>query len=311
MALVFTAGTILFCFMFPSDGLFRAMKMVLTPVLALVSILPRASRISVWGLDAASLLLGFAYFYGLWFLVICGLRRASRQLKVVLVLCVLLGIAGWCALKAYAGRIDWTSRGLNPARPGFAPAVVLLAGTFDYGFTSSITGEHRAGAARFEIRMRGADFYYAERWTGSYGKYGSWDSLALALGKSCFTWNRSYSGSGHHGRGGGGDDRILVARRLWRGEEFVGATAANSFASNGVTERFLELKQFGRFQIPGRIEFSDGERHEILHVRRVEFLGQPGTNWFYQIKQKYLDHLGTTGQPGAANLDEAGWSGEQ
>ena len=191
---------------------------------------------------------------------------------------------------------------------------MLLAGTFDYQFKGIDTGMKHAGTARFEIRMRGPDYYYAERWTGNLWKYDSWDALTLSLPDFSGTWNRSYSGSGHHGRGGSSgasDDRLLVARRLWRGQEFVGATSPDEFSLRRATERFSNLKQFGRFQIPLQMEWTEDDRREVLHVRRVEFLNEPGTNWFLQIKQKYFDHDEGARQLWKTNLNEAGWSGEQ
>jgi hypothetical protein len=192
--------------------------------------------------------------------------------------------------------------------------VVLLAGTFDYQVTSELTGHFSRGTARFEIRMRGADYYYAERWTGHQRKRGSWDALTLSLPQFSGRWNRSYAGTGHKGRGGSApssDDTLLVARRLWRGDEFIGAAAADEFSLRGATERFSRLKHAGRFHIPQRIEWSDGNRREVLHVRRVELLNEPGTNWFAQIQQKYFGDLEDRARLRGTNLDEAGWAAQE
>ena len=191
--------------------------------------------------------------------------------------------------------------------------VVLLAGTFDYDFTDWETRALRTGEARFEIRMRGTNYYYAERWIGHQWKYNSWDSLTLSLPDFSGTWGRSFAGSGHHGRGGSSDasdDSLLVGRRLWRGDEFIGATAADEYSLDHQSERFLKLKQMGRFQIPELIEFYDGVRKEILHVRKVEFLNQPDPDWFCLIQQKYFGHGESSRQLYGTNLHEAGWSGE-
>jgi hypothetical protein len=252
----------------------------------------------------------------LWLVIVWGFRYTSRGFKLVLALCALAGWASSWGLKAYCERIDWTGRGLNPDRPGFKPAVVLLAGTVDFGFTSPGAGapgnEHPpSGTARFEIRMRGTDYYYAQRWTGWRWKYGSWEDLQMSLPDFSGIMDHSYVGSGHHGGGTSSDssnEGLLVARRLWRGEEFVRAAAADEYSLGDAKERFSELKQFGRFRIPKRIEFTERELHEILHVRRVEFLNQPDTNWFWLIKQKYFDRNQSAW---STNLNEAGWAGER
>jgi hypothetical protein len=91
----------------------------------------------------------------------------------------------------------------------------------------------------------------------------------------------------------------------------IGAAAPDEVLIRGATERFSKLKQFGPFQIPERIEWMEGDRREVLQVRRVEFLNEPGTNWFLMVKQKYFDHGEESRQLWKTNLNEAGWSGEQ
>ncbi len=104
---------------------------------------------------------------------------------------------------------------------------------------------------------------------------------------------------------------LLVGRRLWRGDEFIGASAADEVKIRGATERFSNLKKFGRFQIPRRIEFTERDTREVLRVRRVEFLNRPGTNWFFAINQKYWEHGEGRSQMWKTNLNEAGWAGER
>ncbi len=162
--------------------------------------------------------------------------------------------------------------------------------------------------------MRGADYYYAERWKGKFDRQGSWDALTLAMPDFYGTWNRSITITGGHGRGGGSDHRyegLLVARRLWQGPEFIGATAADEFTLPRATERFFDLKPFGRYQIPQRIEWSEGDSYEVLHIRRVEFLNAPSTNWFGTIREKYFEHGENQRELWKTNLHEAGWAGEE
>jgi hypothetical protein len=254
-----------------------------------------------------------AYFFGLWYAIIWSCRHASRGFKTALAICALAGAGCFWGLKIYDERVDWTSRGINPDLTGFNPKVLVLAGTLDYRFRGVDTGALYAGTARFEIRMRGADFYYAERWTGNLMKYGSWDALTLSLPDFAWNMTRSYSGSGHHGRGGSfdGERRLLVGRRLWLGEHFIGARAADEYSLNESSERFSKLKQYGQFMIPEQIELNERDRSEVLHVRRVEFLNEPGTNWFHLIKQKYFDHGDGSQLLWKTNLNEAGWSADR
>jgi hypothetical protein len=273
-----------------------------------------------------SVLLSVGYLSCLWLLIILGFRRSSTGLKIALALCALATWGVSTELNAYRERIakardewvDWTSRGLNPNSPGFKPETVVLAGTFEFNLTGSSsdppgTPRPYAGTARFEIRMRGADYYYAERWMGHLWVYGSWDQLLLSLPDYSGAWNRSYSGSGHHGRGTSGEgsyEGLLLARRLWRGEDFIGAEASDEVSIKGATERFSDLLQYGPFKIPERIEFMDKDQgqDEVYHIRKVEFLKEPDTNWFRLIQQKYFEHNDSLR---STNLNEAGWSGEK
>jgi hypothetical protein len=318
LAFLLAAGTTLLTF-FPTLGKFNKIQNeVFWPVEYVLSFLPRRWEVFPFGF-LLSLLLGLTYLFFLWLLIVRGFRRSSRGFKLALALCVLASFLGSWGLKAHHERIDWTSHGLNPDRPGFKPAVVLLAGTFEFGFTSADAGAPGNAhpppeTARFEIRMRGADYYYAERWVWHPGVYPSWDSLMLSLPHFSGTWDRSRTGSGVRGQGGGNEvseQSLQVARRLWRGDEFIGAATADEISLEGATERFSDLKQFGSFKIPCVIEFTDADRHEILHVRRVEFLNQPDTNWFLLIRQKYFGNSEDSKRLWMTNLHEAGWTGEQ
>jgi len=311
LAFLLAFGTMLLFWGIPSNIPTGIAELLFGPPYYLLSHLPweRGNSAVRW---LVPLVLGQVYQFGLWLAVVSGWRCSSRDFKLAIAICALAAMGSFWGLKVYRERVDWTSRGINPEHPGFKPAAVLLAGTFDYNFRGLDTGIRYSGTARFEIRMRGADYYYAERWTGNYWKYGSWDALTLSLPDFSGTWNRSYSGSGHHGRGGSSmasGDTLLVARRLWRGRDFVGAVAPDEISIQSTTERFSRLKRYGPFQIPERIEWAEGGRREVLHVRRVEFLSKPGSNWFRLIQQKYFDKSEGTHQLWETNLNEAGWSG--
>jgi len=307
LAFLLAAGTDIFFFVSLSTKINRILQAVFWgPVAYLSSYLPERWYESIIGL-VVSLLLSLGYLFVLWAGIVWGLRHSSRGFKFALALCALAGWAGTWGLKAYSERIDWTSGGLNPDRPGFKPAVVLLAGTVDGQFSDW----EAMNTAKFEIRMRGADYYYADRWVGTFGKNGAWEALMLSLPKFHGEMYRR-----HFAPGGGmaqeeSYEGLLVARRLWRGHEFVGAARADEVSNDGETERFSELKQFGRFQIPERIEFTNSSRREVLRVLRVEFLNQPDTNWFQMMRQKYFENSEESKRLQATNLNEAGWWGER
>jgi hypothetical protein len=315
LAFVFAAGTTLLSWTLPFAVNFEPVNLAVKPLAYIFTHAPMRPIDSSFK-EFIRLLLCLVYFFGLWFVIIWGFRRSTKEFKIALALCAIIGLGGFKGLKIYEDQIDWTSHGLNPDRPGFKPAVVVLAGTFDYERKRWVngTGTHYSGSGRFEIRMRGSDYYYSDRWTGPSWKYGSWDALELSLPGFYGTQDRSYSKSGHHGGGMSQDssDELLVAQRLWRRSEFVGASVADENSFQEITERFSELKQFGKFQIPERIEFTDREqdRHEVFQIRRVEFLNQPSTNWFLMIKEKYFDHSDRAKQLWMTNLNEVGWSGE-
>ena len=311
LAFLLAVATLFLLFLYPTRGLSRYAEWLFWPLIALAPRLP-VPRGNHSFQVFTMLVLGLAYVFGVWFLIIWGLRRSSWGFKLALAVYAVACIGTWWGLKAYREPVDWTERGLNPALPGLKPPVVLLAGTFDYQFTGMDTGWHYTGRARFEIRMRGTDYYYAERWTGSHWKYNSWDNLTLLTPDAGWNWTRSYAGSGHHGRGGGiSGDELLVARRLWRGNVFFGATAPDEVRAGQASESFAELKTYGRFKIPMRIEFAERDRREVLHVRRVEFLSQPSTNWFHAIKEKYCGSFSGRTNLWRTNLNEAGWSGQR
>jgi hypothetical protein len=237
--------------------------------------------------------IGFFYAYFVWWLILVGFFKSSRHLKFALAACVILGVGLFYLLKSYKNQEDWTARGLNPDRPGYKPAVVLLAGTVDYRFKGSDTGQFYTGTARFEIRMRGYDLYYEKLWTGNKWIYNSFAFMQLALTNFYGSYNWSYSGSGHHGRGGCngvGYEGLLPARRLWNGDEFVGASGQLESSHEQQIEIFKKLKQYGPYKIPGEIEFNEGDRHELFLVRKVEFLPQPTPEWFALVRKKHFEN---------------------
>jgi hypothetical protein len=248
----------------------------------------------------------FLHWYVWSFLLVFVWIRTSVHFKWVIGGYILAALATWAGFSHYSSRDDWTSRGLNPNRPGFQPAVVLLSGTFDYSFSDSSIGQHKTGSAYFEIRMHGEDYYYCKRWHGREWKVGSWYNVQLAMPGFCE--RRQLSRLGHTTRGGGGScdpDGIFVARNLWRTNRFVGADeSALIYERNGARQEFRNFFAFGPFSLPRIIVFAEGNmRQETYTVRKVEFLNSPKTNWFELIKGKHFDRIP---QLRTAHLDEPG-----
>jgi hypothetical protein len=54
------------------------------------------------------LVLGLAYVFGLWFLIVWGLRRSSWGFKLAPALCAVACLGTWWGLKVYRERVDWT-----------------------------------------------------------------------------------------------------------------------------------------------------------------------------------------------------------
>jgi hypothetical protein len=250
---------------------------------------------------------GFFYAYSVWWLVLVGLFKSSKHFKLALVVCALFSLGFFYSLETYKSQPDWTSRGLNPDRPGYKPSVVLLAGTVDYRFTDWETHWLRTGTATFEIRMRGHDRYYEKLWTGSSQTYNTFAFMQLALKNFYGTYNWSFAGSGHHGRGGSSeapDEGLLPARRLWNGDEFIGATDPLVVSNKTQVEIFKNLKQVGSYKIPGEIVFNTGDHHELFVIRKVEFLPQPTAEWFDLVREK---HFGRDQKLRATDLGEPVW----
>lgn len=223
-----------------------------------------------------------------WYIPIKLWAIASRTLRWVLVGYVGLCLATWWGLTAYENRIDWTSRGLNPDRAGFDPQVVVLAGDVST----------RRGKANFEIRMRGWDSYYLKQWKGHPPKPRSRTFMQVACHGEGASWGTRHGRFGSKGGGGGiraDETALLVARRLWDGDKFVGVIEGAERAQDdrfaGATEEFSQMFTHGPWLIPGQIEFiRDGRSKEVYRVRRVEFQTEPVEIWFENVKRKHLDY---------------------
>lgn len=286
---------------------------VLTPGSSLLAILglPGERSASVgFGLLAADLLC----FIGVaWLALFTKSPDSSRGFKVAVALCALLVVGTCVGLGRHAGRVDWTSRGLNPDHPRWQPEGLVLAGTFES------QGAYVPGG-RFEIRLRGRDLCYAVRWSGSRRTSQAREEILLATpGSHAY---RSRFSKGMFGMGGGGGiyetnyPGLLIGQRLWDGDTLIGATdtnavaVTNSFNGKEESERFVKLKQVGRWQVPEVIEYRADGRVETLRVRRIEFDCRPSAEWFQLIKRKYFEPDPANRWLRNTNLSEAGWAGE-
>jgi hypothetical protein len=221
-----------------------------------------------------------------WYFIIKFYLLASRRFKFAVVVVIAFGMAFALAFHEQKNEIDWTAHGLNPNRPGFKPQVVILAGTTATGY--------------FEIRMRGADYYYRRQWNNQEWKDGSWYNMELDIPDFAMQWGLH---RGRFGTGGGGGSSLgrpqdlVLARRLWNGTNFIGANTNVLTAEErdwNIKEEFRQLENVGPFLIPKQIVFSNyNGRDETYTIRKVEFWNQPSTNWFWDVKQKYFDHVST------------------
>ena len=153
----------------------------------------------------------------------------------------------------------------------------------------------KSGRARFEVRSRGFDYYYCERWRGHEWKVGSWYQIELAM--PGFSGTRHLGKLGHTTRGGGSPsevdpaDSIRLARHLWRtNNEFIGAGAEKQIVRGkyGPLEQYFNLERHSPYLIPRKIILSDAERREVYTVRKIEFWPTPSSEWYAQIQRKYF-----------------------
>lgn len=199
---------------------------------------------------------------------------------------------------------DWTSHGLNPNRPGFKPQVVILSGTV-YS-TIKNGNQTESENAYFQIRMRREDYYYCRKWNNPEWKVGSWYEMNLAIPGCAWHWRIRYKSFEIGGGGGswlGRPEDLIPARRLWNGTNFVGANINELTAEERgwAKEEFQKLEKVGPYLVPRRIKFSGSDGDEIYTIKKVEFWNEPSTNWFWDVKRKYVDSGTMTN-----DLDEPG-----
>lgn len=263
------------------------------------------------------------FWIGFWTAVVCAYRRGSWSYFLILLCCGVAAVQGRSWLRTCEREPDWTERGLNPDRPGIEPQVVILAGVVKASYRSMDSNRRRSQEDYFEIRMRGADYYYCRRWQGTDLKeVGSRFQLELELADFNGRWammKLPHTTRGRGGSTGGFNDRVVVGRRLWEGERFVGAKPEERFlklvhrswAGGGSTTRFVgpapdesvipdgsweieeftKLVQVGRHLIPTRISYTDSgnERRETYEVKRIEFSNRPTADWFQAIRKKHFE----------------------
>lgn len=257
----------------------------------------------IWGLFVTYLV--FYILVKLW-------MTSSRHLHIALVAYIVLCFATYKSHQWYSTRLDWTSRGLNPDRPGFEPQVVVLSGEFDFWFHDSLINQSKSGHAFFEIRMRGHNYYYCRKWHGYDWRVGSWFRVEIANHGEGWSWGLASLSHTTRGTGGSWHRDNLLAQRLWDNKKFVGADPNNLAIEESKwpnrKEGFGKLVKVGRWMIPTRIHISNegsDARNENYYIKKIEFLPTPDTNWFEHVMAKYADHNSEfrsvdLGEPGVA-----------
>ena len=157
----------------------------------------------------------------------------------------------------------WFERGFDPGTTGFNPGVLVLAGTYQ--------SSNRHG--HFEVTMRGHDLYLRREWNS--GHWWKWEVESLVTNHyrhPMARWRRMGFGGG----GGGGEygqGLLVLARRLWSSNGFVGASGGQLCfidKDHERSEEFAELKELGPYRIPMSIKFTDRDGVKVYHVRRNE-----------------------------------------
>jgi hypothetical protein len=226
-------------------------------------------------------------------------KLLTRDYRIAAIALLVFGIALALVYHELKSRSDITDHGLDPNRPGFKPVVVILSGTTSNGY--------------FQIRMRGADYYYCRKWNKHRWEAGSWFTMELDISPDvAFGWGLHCNGFGSGGGGGfsaGLPNDLVLARRLWNGTNFIGANTNELIAEERRWDRkeeFQKLEKVGPYLIPKQIKFSNfnssdrNRKVETYTILQVEFSDEPSTNWFLDVKRKYYDHSLTT------DLDEPG-----
>ena len=87
------------------------------------------------------------------------------------------------------------------------------------------------------------------------------------------------------------EDWFTVARRLWDGTNFIGATSEVLYEPvglNGFIEQFGNLEHRGSFKIPRTILYNgwpDG-RTRTYFVKKTEFKSEPTAGWFVKERNR-------------------------
>ena len=184
--------------------------------------------------------------------------------------------------------LPWVVKEVPPASGEFN--AVKLSGNY-----TATTSQYETGqSGNFEIIMHGADAYFRHQWhKGLSG--GSYMTELLLTNIYCDRTARvGPFGSGGGGGSGSVEHRIFPARRLWKGNTFVGVSNENEPATIGdrhfsETEEFRDLKKVGTFTIPGEIIYSN-RNHQVLtySIDKIEFANEAKPNFFFEIRDKYF-----------------------
>lgn len=235
--------------------------------------------------------------------------KASRHMRITLGVIVAVAIVIHYSLAHYRDSVDWTSRGLDPERPGFRPAVVWLSGTISYWReTSSGT---RRGEGRFDIIMRGTNHFYFNRWRGRGNVGGDFEEVSSVCEGYAGDWvrrNRGHSTGGGGGHHQGHESRMSpIFQGMWRKDTFVGLEGFANTNYHGRKPHLVitETMTVAPYQLPKTFVINSDGGSQTLHVRKVEFLPNPSTNWFIQVFNRRFNRIAITN---SLNPPEPGWN---
>jgi len=222
-------------------------------------------------------------------LVICGLIIVWLLLPILLPLNT-PDVASAVKHQPFLQPSQWDTNSLNPAQTNFSS--VILSGHYEM-----IANGARSSSGNFEIVMSGYDLYFKRRW--EIYKHSWYWNIEMAVTNFTGFFQMHPKASSPNGAGGGGSNMggksaFLPARRLWNGNNFIGASDKTLLTTNaGVfskeSEEFSNLQQLGPYLIPKTITFVDFENYRwIYYIEKIQFRDEPDADWFVKICDKWF-----------------------
>jgi len=212
------------------------------------------------------------------------------------------------------GRSDsWVKNLCQQLKQPEIPPVLFLSGTV----TETRRGTPGRRRGRFELYVRGQDYYFLRCWRGDLTNQSAFSPLRLvAFTTPLFqgqisgwsTWEMNvhdFHGTrsrrwGRYGPKGGGSlsegmtNFLSTGRRLWGTSGFAGAREEGQINQEWYgTETFKNVVRVQGYLFPRRIEFTDGENLKVFEVAHYEFRDEPTVDWFYQQRDSLFSNTGS------------------